>query len=165
MSARPASAARLLAADFATCVLLLIQFLLGMTANLFTKIPDRHPGAGSGDYFAGAAAGLAWVVAHGPGWVAVHAAFGLALIAQVSVVVVLARRHGTRADLAVAVVGALAVVGAGFNGISFLNYGHDFSSMIMAALWAVALGCYLTGLLLVARRALHEPEDAPTDPR
>ena len=43
------------------------------------------------------------------------------------------------------------IVGAGFNGASFLNYGHDVSSLIMAVLWALALACYLTGLYLVAR--------------
>ena len=46
------------------------------------------------------------------------------------------------------VLGALAILGAGFNGMSFLNYGHDFSSMIMAGLWALALACYLTGMFL-----------------
>ena len=45
-------------------------------------------------------------------------------------------------------------MGAGFNGVSFLDYGHAFSSMIMAGLWALALACYLTGVLLAARR-LH----------
>jgi hypothetical protein len=49
-------------------------------------------------------------------------------------------------------VGALAIIGAGFNGISFLNYGHAFSSMIMAGLWALALACYLTGAILASRR-------------
>jgi hypothetical protein len=47
--------------------------------------------------------------------------------------------------------GALAIVGAGFNGVSFLNYGHTFSSMIMAGPWALALAYYLTGVYLAAR--------------
>jgi hypothetical protein len=50
------------------------------------------------------------------------------------------------------VLGALAILGAAFNGVSFLNYGHAFSSMIMAGLWALALACYFTGLYLAARR-------------
>jgi hypothetical protein len=32
---------------------------------------------------------------------------------------------------------------------------HAFSSMIMAGLWALALACYITGLLLGARRLLR----------
>jgi hypothetical protein len=54
------------------------------------------------------------------------------------------------------VLGALAILGAAFNGVSFLNYGHAFSSMIMAGLWALALACYLTGMFLAARRASGE---------
>jgi hypothetical protein len=50
------------------------------------------------------------------------------------------------------VLGALAILGAAFNGVSFLNYGHAFTSMIMAGLWALALACYITGLYLAARR-------------
>jgi hypothetical protein len=49
------------------------------------------------------------------------------------------------------VLGALAILGAAFNGVSFLNYGHAFSSMIMAGLRALALACYLTGMFLAAR--------------
>ena len=40
--------------------------LLGMVVNVYIVLPGRHPGAGAGDYLAGAAAGLAWVVADGP---------------------------------------------------------------------------------------------------
>jgi len=32
-----------------------------------------------------------------------------------------------------------------------VNYGHDFSPMIMAGLWALALACYVTGMCLAAR--------------
>jgi hypothetical protein len=55
------------------------------------------------------------------------------------------------------VLGALAILGAAFNGVSFLNYGHSFSSMIMAGLWALALACYLTGLFVAARPAGRDP--------
>ena len=134
-AARPAATARpgrILAINLTACALLLIQYLLGMVVNVFVVLPGQHPGAGAGDYFTGAASGLAWVIAQGPGWAAVHAAFGLAL--------------------ALSVLGALAIVGAGFNGVSFLDYGHAFSSMIMAGLWALALACYLGGAVLAARQ-------------
>jgi hypothetical protein len=39
-----------------------------------------------------------------------------------------------------------------FNGAGLLDYGHAFSSMIMAGLWALALACYVTGMFLAARR-------------
>jgi len=63
--------------------------------------------------------------------------------------VVLARGHG-RMTVGLPVVGALAVIGAAFNGVSFVNYGQAFSSMIMAGLWALALACYVAGAIRAA---------------
>ena len=38
----------------ATLVLLAIQFVVGMSLNLYVTIPTHHPGAGSGPYLSGA---------------------------------------------------------------------------------------------------------------
>jgi hypothetical protein len=149
---KAAPAGRLLAVNLAACLLLLIQYLLGMAANLYVTIPARHPGAGAHNYFTGAASGVAWVISDGPAWAAAHAAFGLALVLAALAGIELTRRQGSRAATAASVLGALAILGAGFNGASFVNYGHDFSSMIMAGLWALALACYITGMFLAARR-------------
>lgn len=147
-----ATAGRRLAVNFAACLLLLVQFLLGMAVNLYVVLPASHPGASASDYFTGAASGLAWVIPDGPVWAGVHAAFGLALVVAAFAGIALTR-HSSRAAMALSVLGALAILGAAFNGVSFLNYGHDFSSMIMAGLWALALFCYLTGMFLAAREA------------
>jgi hypothetical protein len=45
------------------------------------------------------------------------------------------------------------VIGAAFNGTSFLMYNHDFSSLIMAGLFALGLGTYLTGIFYASRRS------------
>ena len=158
MSTQPGRAnpaGRLLAVNFAACLLLLVQYLLGMATNLYVTLPGRHPGAGAGNYFAGLASGLAWVIPDGPAWAAVHAAFGLALVLAAFAAVALTRRQASRVATGTSVLGALAIVGAGFNGVSFLNYGHAFSSMIMAGLWALALACYITGMFLTARRLVQ----------
>src|SRR5271166_5473744 len=152
---RASPAARLLAVNFAACLLLLIQYLLGMAVNLYVTLPGRHPGAGASNYFAGLASGLAWVIPDGPAWAAAHAAFGLALVLAAFAGTALTRRQASRVATATSVLGALAILGAGFNGVSFLNYGHAFSSMIMAGLWALALACYITGLFLAARRLVR----------
>ena len=152
---RASSAGRLLTVNFAACLLLLIQYLLGMAVNLYVTIPGRHPGAGASNYFAGAASGLGWVISAGPAWAAAHAVSGLALVLAALASIALTRRQGSRMATAASVLGALAILGAGFNGASFLNYGHDFSSMIMAGLWALALACYLTSMFLAARRLLQ----------
>jgi hypothetical protein len=138
---------RQFAVNLGACALLLIQYLLGMVVNVYVVLPGRHPGAGASDYFSGAAAGLAWVISDGPAWAAAHAAFGMALAAAA-----LAWHKRSGAGTAVSVVGALAVIGAGFNGASFVDYGHAFSSMIMAGLWALALACYLIGTILAVPR-------------
>jgi hypothetical protein len=148
---------RVLAVDLAACFLLLAQYLLGMIVNVYVVLPARHPGANAGDYFSGAASGLRWVVSDGPAWAAAHAAFGMALVVAAIAAVALTWGKDSRAGTALAIVGALAVIGAGFNGASFLDYGHAFSSMIMAGLWALALTAYLTGALLAALAGRRGP--------
>jgi hypothetical protein len=142
---------RQLAVNMGACALLVVQYLLGMVVNVYVVLPGRHPGAGAGDYFSGAAAGLAWVVADGPAWAAAHAAFGMALAATALAAVALAWRRGGTGGRTASVIGALAIIGAGFNGASFVNYGHAVSSMIMAGLSALALACYLAGAILAYR--------------
>ena len=145
------SAHRLLAVNLAACLLLLVQYLLGIVANLYVTLPAHHPGAAASNYFAGVSSGLAWLIGQGPGWAAAHAALGLALVLAALGNIVFTWRRGSRLAIVLAVLGALFIVGAGFNGASFLNYGHDVSSLIMAVLWALALACYLAGLHLAAR--------------
>ncbi|MCH6469374.1 hypothetical protein [Sinomonas terrae] len=125
---------------------LLCQFLLGMAVNLFVKVPDSHPGAKPPEYFSGVTQSVAWALAHGGIWLALHAGLGLALVLMALAALLAATRSGSRAAVVSTTVGFLAVLGAGFNGGSFLNYGEDFSSMIMASLFALALGSYVVGL-------------------
>jgi hypothetical protein len=77
----------------------------------------------------------------------------MALAAAALAAAALAWRRGGTGGRAASVIGALAIIGAGFNGASFVNYGHAVSSMIMASLWALALACYLTGAILALRRS------------
>jgi hypothetical protein len=87
-------------------------------------------------------------VIHGQLPLQVHAALGLLLVLGALVMVVLAVISHRRAWVIASIVGAIGVVGAGFNGGSFLNYGHDFSSMLMALGFAVAIGSYAVGLYI-----------------
>jgi len=148
---------RQLVINLSACALLLIQYLLGMTVNVYVTLPGRHPGAGAANYFSGSATSLAWLIGNGPAWAAAHAAFGMALAAAALAAVALAWRTGSTLGRLTAVVGALAIIGAGFNGASFVTYGHAFSSLIMAGLWALALVCYLTGAILAIRHPRTRP--------
>lgn len=127
-------------------LLLLVQFILGMAVNLFVTIPPRHPGDHPSDYFVGSARSIGWVIPHGGPWLAAHVILGLALIAGGLVGIVLAVRSRRRAAISTASVSGAAIVGAAFNGASFLDFNQDYSSMIMAALFALALGGYILAL-------------------
>jgi hypothetical protein len=156
LMARAASATdrtRLTGQAMALAVLLLVQFFLGMITNLFVTIPDRHPGAGAKDFFSGAPRSVAWAISSGPTWLAIHAALGLALCVASILFIITAARARDRMWIWLSVVGCLLMIGAAFNGASFVTYNHDFSSLIMAGLFALTLATYLAGIYYASRRA------------
>ena len=146
---------RLLWLDLTATALLLVQLLLGMIANLWVTLPKHHPGTGSTDFFGGAAAAIAWVIPHANTWVAAHAALGLALVAIAIASTAISAKHGNRRHTTAVLLATVAIIGAGFNGTSFLNYGHDFSSLIMTALWTLATASYIAALLHANTRPKH----------
>lgn len=77
-----------------------------------------------------------------------HASLGLVLIAGCVWVAVAAVRCATRAVVTLAVTAAALVIGAAFNGVSFLDFNYDASSLVMALLALAALLCYVTALLV-----------------
>ena len=128
-------------------VTLVVQFLLGMATNLFVDIPRDHPGANPPEYFTGVFQSVTWAILHGPSlWLTLHAILGLVLVVFGFRLLVPAIRSRHRPTIISAVVGAVAMLGAGFNGGSFLNYNEDFSSMIMAIFFAIAITAYVFGL-------------------
>jgi hypothetical protein len=136
-----------------TLVFLIIQFLLGMAVNLFVTIPTNHAGANPPEYFSGVAQSVTWATLHGHVLLQLHAVLGLLLVLNAFALLVVAIRTRTRDLIAVTSFGAFGVLAAGFNGGSFLNYNQDFSSMIMASLFAVAVVSYAAGLFVTGRPA------------
>lgn len=118
-----------------------LQFVAGMTLNLFVKIPDVHPGASGEEYFTRSFTSLGWAVSgSGEPALLVHALIGVALFVGAVVFFVLTvvrRARGWRWPGGIA---AFFTFGAFFNGMSFLDYGEDFSSAIMAGCWLIATG-------------------------
>jgi hypothetical protein len=126
--------------------LLLAQFLIGMLVN-FGTLPDSHPGTNAPEYFSGVVLGDLWALfsqhmlalqAH----VALGALLGLAALALIWLAIV-AR---VRAWIVASALGFVGILAAGFNGASFLNYGYDFSSFLMALGFILALCAYSIGL-------------------
>jgi hypothetical protein len=146
LSARDASNVRF--GYLAGLIALIIQFLLGMAVNLFVTVPKNHPGSNPPEYFTGVVQSVTWAVLQGPFLLILHAGLGILLV--LSAVGLLFRAVTLRRKRLIwpTAIGAVAILGAGFNGGSFLNYHEDFSSMIMAGLFAVAVLAYAVGLFL-----------------
>ncbi len=137
----------------ATAILVVIQMAIGMVVNLYVSVASHHPGAKPANYFAGSFHSVAWAIGSGPVALAIHASLGLALVAIALALAVRAvvARAGWVAFASV--LAAALVIGAGFNGASFLDFGYNVSSLIMALLALAALTCYLvSGYLLGSRR-------------
>ncbi len=132
----------------AALVMLIIQFRLGMAVNLFVKIPTDHPGSNPPEYFSGVAQSVTWAILHGHILLALHAIFGLVLFVAALMTLVSGIQTRRRGIVLSSAFGFIGILGAGFNGGSFLNYHQDFSSMIMATGFAIAVVAYSAGLYL-----------------
>lgn len=133
----------------AALVLVLVQAAIGMVVNLYVAIPSHHPGAHPSDYFAGSFHSVVWAIGHGAAGLAIHAVLGLALAVFAIGTAIRALRAG-RAIAGWSILAGLLVVGAGFNGASFLDFNHDANSLIMALLAFAAIGCYAVVMFLLA---------------
>ncbi|HEX6548788.1 MAG TPA: hypothetical protein VF134_08615 [Candidatus Dormibacteraeota bacterium] len=126
---------------------LVLQFWLGMWVNLFVTIPRQHPGAQPPEYFSGVAVSVSWAILQPPSlWLAAHALLGLILVLGAAGLIARAVQLRSRPLIISLGIGALAVLAAGFNGGSYLNYHEDFSSMLMATGFAIAMLAYLYAL-------------------
>jgi heme A synthase len=135
---------------FGLLIALLVQFGLGMYVNLFPYIPLNHPGHGAKNFFVGSYHSVAWAETspRAPLILAFHAGLGLLLVLGSLWLAVLAIRGRRAGFVWAAVLGALCILGAGFNGASFLDYNEDANSYVMALLFAIAVLCYIVLLAL-----------------
>lgn len=127
-------------ASLAMVVLLLIQYGLGISVNLYVKVPGGHPGIG-------AAFGKA--ITQGAPALAIHASLGLLLVLNAIVVVVQAARSRRGGVVAASVLGLAALIGAAFNGAAFVSASRNVNSLVMALLAALAILCYVVDLYLL----------------
>jgi hypothetical protein len=128
----------------------LFALVMLIAQYLFVKIPTDHPGANPPEYFSGVAQSVTWAILQGHILLAFHAGFGLVLVIASIGTLVQAIGNRRRGIVLSAVFGFVGVLGAGFNGGSFLNYHQDFSSMLMAAGFAIAVVAYSVGLYIAS---------------
>jgi hypothetical protein len=127
-------------ASFASLVLLLIQYGLGMYTNIYVTVPTADKGGGFGK-----------AISNGPAALSVHAVLGLLLILAAIGLLVQAVMARYWTVLAAAAIGLIATIGAAFSGANFTNNGgQDSASMTMAVLAGVAMLCYGTVLYLLS---------------
>lgn len=146
--ARGTTSPRLHGLTIAILFLLAAQFLLGMAVNLFVTIPTNHPGFHPPEYFSGVFQSVRWAITSptSPLLLLLHASLGLLLVVLALVLLVSAIVRRSRSWIVVSIIGLIGVLGAGFNGGSFLNYNEDFSSMLMAVGFILAMVTYSLGL-------------------
>jgi hypothetical protein len=142
---------RLQVAGFIMCILLLVQYLLGIEVNLFAKLPRQDNGSTVGT-------AVARAVANGPAELAIHAALGMFLILTAAFLLVGAAMAKKKGIIALSAVGLAAILAAAYNGAHFVGTGQNSASAGMADSWAVALLCYLTTVYLLGRQGLPARE-------
>lgn len=129
-------------------VLLAAQFLVGMLVNLFVQVPAVHPGSNASEYFSGVVVGVAWALLHAPLWLQIHAIVGLLLFTASLLLIGFAIAARRRAWIILSIIGLFGIMAGGFNGASFMNYGHDFSSLLMSLGFLLSAIPYVIGLSL-----------------
>ena len=125
-----------------------LQFLLGIITNLFVKIPDNHPGANSHEYFSGVLQVVGWSLTSGFPSLALHVALGIFLVVGSLSILLRSIQAKHKKWIIVSVFVCLGILGAAFNGASFVIYGEDFSSLIMAIGFVMASAAYIFGILI-----------------
>lgn len=132
-------------------LLVLVQVGIGMDVNLYVVVPTHHPGAQPANYFTGSLHSVAWALGHGTTALVIHASLGLGLIVLAIFVAVRCLSAARRSAGVLTVLGALLIIGAAFNGASFLDFNNNLSSLLMALLAVGALACYGIAIYLLPR--------------
>ena len=125
-----------------TAAALLLQFLVGMTVNLFVELPKVHPGSQAKEYFSGLVESIVWAIVNGKAYLQLHILLGLILVLGSSSILVLSIATKQRKWIVAGTIGWVGTIGAGFNGGSYLNYGHELSSFLMAVGFLMAIISY-----------------------
>jgi hypothetical protein len=116
-------------------IMLLIEYSLGISANLYSTLPAADRGK---TLFAG----LGAAVGNGPLLVTLHALLGTLLVVTGIAAVVRASRLGRRPQSALSGTALLATLVAWLSGSAFVGHQKAAASLAMALAAAVAMLCY-----------------------
>jgi hypothetical protein len=138
MNSLPEAAKRvsgLRANALAAVVMLLIQYSLGISVNLYSTLPASDSGKSLFPSFAAA-------VGKGPALLTLHAVLGTLLLVTAIAAVIRALRLAALAPIALTLAGLAAMLVAWLSGSAFIGDQKNASSLAMALATAVALLCY-----------------------
>jgi hypothetical protein len=125
-------------------IALVVQYALGIWANLYVTVPARDQGGGF-------LAAIGRALANGPVALSIHAGLGLLLVLGSASLLVRSVLSRNRVLIAASAVFFLALLGAASSGASFVDSGNDSASASMAMLTGVALICSLISLYVAGR--------------
>jgi hypothetical protein len=134
----------------AICVMLLVQYGLGMGVNLYAQVP-------AADHEGGLAVAVGRALTSQPAVLAAHTVLGLLMLAAGISVLTRAIIVRHRRAIAASAAGLAAITAAAVSGAAFVSNERAGASMAMAVLTGVALLCYLANLLLASPVAAVTP--------
>lgn len=151
--ARRRGANGLRANALAGLIILLIEYSLGISVNLYPKLPSSDAGK---TLFAG----LGAAVGNGPVLLAFHAVLGTLLLLTGVGAVVRASRLGARPLIALSAGALLATVVAWLSGSQFVGHEKNSASLTMALAAAVAILCYALVIFVLGAQKPPRPSGA-----
>jgi|GEM_PF-5387010 hypothetical protein len=119
----------------AAVVMLLIEYCLGISVNLYSTLPATDHGK---PLFAG----FTSAVGNGPLLLSVHALLGTLLLITASGALIRSLRLGATPPIALTAVALLAIIAAWLAGAEFVGQMKNTASLTMALATAIAILCY-----------------------
>ncbi len=126
----------------AAVVMLLIQYCLGISVNLYSTLP-------ASDHGKSLLAGFTSAVGEGPVLLSLHALLGTLLLITASAALVRSLRLAATPPIALTTVALLAIIVAWLAGSAFVGHMNNGTSLTMALGTAVAILCYTLVIFLV----------------
>jgi hypothetical protein len=134
-------------------VMLLVQYSLGISVNLYSTLPDS-------DHGKSAFSGFVAAVRSGPLLLTLHALLGTLLLVTALAALVRSLRVGATPLTALTATALLAIVVAWLSGSMFVGNDKNGASLAMALATAVAMLCYSLVIFLIGARAESRLEPA-----
>jgi hypothetical protein len=142
LSARQLAALR--GNSFGALAMLIVQFAIGVSVNLYVTVPATDRGGG-------VLGAIGRALSNGPVALGVPASLGLLLVLTAVALVVRSILSRQPAAIPLSVVGLLAIIAAALSGGRFVSDGGPTgASLAMALATAVAMLCYAGNLLALS---------------